>query len=293
LDDVIFVDAFRNTVIAIKNDNTLWMWGHDVRKAFTNDFVTSPILIMNNIQKAVVGDSCVIILDNNNQVYGFGRFSFLGLGDRGPSAWTEIPQLILSDIKDIVATRQSMFALNHDSELFGWGVHGYRELDGAGGFLGIGINESWIYSPVLIHNNVKKIFSGYMFIDNDDSLWICGSIASTYGFRSTVDGQGRSTGGMIIDSTMIVYGNSPVKILENVILACGSGFHNMAVDKDGNLYTWGNNHFGQLGNGTVSIFGIKYIDNWTGEETNPGEGERSIPFFYDNSVLTPSKINIF
>jgi alpha-tubulin suppressor-like RCC1 family protein len=61
----------------------------------------------------------------------------------------------------------------------------------------------------------------------------------------------------------------------------------MVVDKKGNLYTWGNNQFGQLGNGKASIFGMIY-DN----DDNDDEGYFS--FLQDNSVINPTIIaNLF
>jgi alpha-tubulin suppressor-like RCC1 family protein len=299
LDDVVYVAACWNTAIAIKKDNSLWMWGSDVRRSvIENICLLSPVFIMNNVKKAVVGNNCVLILDNNNQLYGFGKVSYLGINEKDPNKTIASPQLILKNIKDVVATSQTIYALDYNSTLYGWGVHGFRERDGNGGYLGIGTNEFWIYSPRVIQKNVKKIFSGYMFIDNNDSLWICGSIDVSYALRKTVDGQGQFTGSYDskTDSTWekvqdILYGKKPVKIMDNIVLACGGRYHKMAVDKDENLFTWGNNEFGQLGNGTASIYKIiKYLDDFSGEETKPGEGSPLVTLIQDNTVIEPTKI---
>jgi len=297
MDDVIYVNAYSSTAIAIKKDNTLWMWGNDIRIfqiGRNNNYLTTPVMIMENIKKAVLANSSLIILDNENRLYGIGNVSYLGINDTERNKSVSTPQFIMDNIIDISACRQTIYALDNNSQLFGWGVHGFRAFDGTGGYLGNDSNESWIYSPVLITDDVKKIFSGYMFLKNDDSLWINGSISGAFYYRTTTDGQGQYTGGEIMDSTMIVYGNVPFFLMDNALLASGSGFHNMAVDKNGNLYTWGNNQFGELGNGKAAVYEIKYSNIFTGEETKPGEGESWPTIIQSNNVLVPTIIdNLF
>lgn len=42
---------------------------------------------------------------------------------------------------------------------------------------------------------------------------------------------------------------TPVKVMENVVSVSTSGSHTAAITKDGSLYMWGSNNYGQLGNG--------------------------------------------
>jgi len=55
---------------------------------------------------------------------------------------------------------------------------------------------------------------------------------------------------------------SPVKVLDNIEAVSFGSHHVVALTKDGNIYTWGDNDEGQLGDGT------------------------------DNSSYTPVKVNI-
>ena len=297
MDDVVYVNAYQNTAIAIKKDKTLWLWGSDIRTfrhGLDNNNLTSPVKIMDNIKKAVLADSSIIILDNRNRLYGMGNVAYLGINDTERNKYVSTPQFILNKVRDVAACSQTIYALRQNSELYGWGVNGFWAFDGSGGYIGNGSEESWIYSPVLITKKVKRIFSGYMFIKNDNSLWICGSIPGTFDYRTTVNGQGQYTGGSIMDSAMITYGNRPFKILNNAIFASGSGFHSMAIDKNGNLYTWGNNQFGQLGNGTSAVYEIAYANIFTGEETKPDEGEPWPTLMQSNNVLVPTIVdNLF
>lgn len=281
MDNVVYADACRNTALAIKKDKTLWIWGNDVRGlniARDGNDLLSPVLLMKNVKKAVAGYSCIIILDNNNRVYGIGKASDLGINNSDPNRYIPVPVLIMNSIKDIASGGQQSFALDFNSALYGWGANGRH------GSVGSGSSEWWVYSPELVSENVKKVFSRNMLVKNDNSLWVWGGISSTYSFRATVEGQGVDTGGTIIDTNMIVYGNKPVKIMDNALLACGNSFHCLAADKTGNLFSWGNNQFGELGNGKQSIFGMDLIDG-IGEYE-----EYDYSFREDNSVLFPAII---
>ena len=265
LDNVVYIHAGSFAAVAVKSDNTLWVWGGA-------DFTEKPVMIMNNVLKAVVVESSIIILDNEHQLFGIGHVRNLGIDDRRPNERIDSPVFIMNGIKDISAGRQSILALSYDSRLFGWGVIPCS----SGRF-----NSRRAFLPELISDDVKKIFSENMFIRNDYSLWISGRISSTISLRTTIDGHGFDNGGAIIDFQMIQYGYRPVKLLNNIILACSSGFHKMAVDKFGNLFTWGNNQFGQLGNGEVSILGF----------SNDFE---HFFFLQDNSVKNPTIVsNLF
>ena len=69
-----------------------------------------------------------------------------------------------------------------------------------------------------------------------------------------------------------------------MIYACGTNSYVMAIDKEGNLFTWGCNAFGKLGNGKVSTFKVIGTCEWDFQHV----------FDQDNSVLIPTKImNVF
>ena len=68
---------------------------------------------------------------------------------------------------------------------------------------------------------------------------------------------GRNDKGQLgINNSAVAYRDYPVQVvnkdgdaIENIVFIAAGQFHAAAIDKDGNMYTWGYNEFGQIGNG--------------------------------------------
>jgi len=85
-----------------------------------------------------------------------------------------------------------------------------------------------------------------MAIQSDGSLWAWGE-----------NGWGQLGNGTLTEQ------HTPVMIMENVVAVSAGGSihvrrditaaHTMAVQADGSLWAWGNNRWGQLGNGTTTV----------------------------------------
>jgi len=231
MENVSCVYANNDAAFAITNDNNLWAWGENKR--------TRPKKINKNysINKVIIVSNIIYILDNDNCVYELNKI-----------------QPILTDIEDITSGNGVAFALNFNGELYGWGFN-------SEGGLGIGDSEFYVYPPQKISDDVKTVCPGGMFIKNDDSLWIWGVLHQHIAFRFTEsDGHvDNRYGGILIHELGYIanYGNKPVKILENIV-AASKKHHCLAVDKNGYLYSWGGNQFGQLGTGKASV--IEWIN---------------------------------
>lgn len=52
-------------------------------------------------------------------------------------------------------------------------------------------------------------------------------------------------------NTVLRAGNVPVKIMDNVASVYLGGYHSAAMTSRGDLYIWGENHFGEPGDGTT------------------------------------------
>ena len=103
--------------------------------------------------------------------------------------------------------------------------------------------------PSIVANNFFKISLGYyhtLALKNDGSFWVWGS--NTYGQL----GDGTMT--TYDDEWNIIDNNdksTPKKIMDDVAQISAGDFHTMAIKNDGSLWVWGDNVYGQLGDGTT------------------------------------------
>ncbi|KAF4441583.1 hypothetical protein F53441_11987 [Fusarium austroafricanum] len=137
----------------------------------------------------------------------------------------------------IVASDSASFALTEDGRVYGWGT--FRSSDGILGFSETVKVQS---TPLLIKDlkNIKALAAGsnhILALDHKGNVvaWGCG--------------QQNQLGRRIIErnkmSSLIPQG---VGLPRGKIakIACGS-YHSFAIDKDGQVYGWGLNNFGEIG----------------------------------------------
>ncbi|MCL2518166.1 MAG: hypothetical protein FWF15_06340 [Oscillospiraceae bacterium] len=239
MDDVLYVDSSYNynmpQTFIIKTDNTLWFAGPI---GFLNEgtFYSEPVCLYENVKKAVFDDSWptgIVILTTDNRLISYAP----EVMNSNNFIFKEITGL--NNVVDISAGAEQVYTLNTSGEVYGWGANGYEGRLGAMGDI------YWIDEPIFIAADIKKILHGQMFITNENTLLVWGTIYWAYDSRTT---QGQVGAG--ITDELIVYGKTPVEILNNIAIADGRRFHFIAVNNDGIVYTWGNNFYGQLGNGT-------------------------------------------
>ena len=271
MDDVIFTDAGRNFAIAITGDGTLWRWGYDITGTEWDDLVgtwehsTKPVLVAKNVKMAAAGGGHILFLAQDNRLFGIGKTSNLGTGNTDPNKHEKKPILIMENVRSAAAGSQTAFALTLDDELYGWGPNT------SDGLVGSGSDEFWIHDPELVMKDVQAVFPGGMLLKKDNSLWTWGCINGSVAFRHTSpEGVPHDSGGMMLDPPIVEYGNKPVKVMDNVLTAHSNDQdHILVVDREYNLYTWGDNQFGQLGTGLVNTYEIIHHEDSGGyAETN-------------------------
>ncbi|CAJ0547514.1 Ff.00g042680.m01.CDS01 [Fusarium sp. VM40] len=170
----------------------------------------------------------------------------------------------------VVASDSASFALTEDGRVYGWGT--FRSSDGILGFSETVKIQS---TPALIRDlkNIKSLAAGsnhILALDHKGNVvaWGCG--------------QQNQLGRRIIErnkmSSLIPQGvGLPRGKIAKV--ACGS-YHSFAIDKEGQVYGWGLNNFGEIGvesnageDDAVILRPAKltYLDDYTITEIDGGE----------------------
>ncbi|MCL1793885.1 MAG: hypothetical protein FWG34_08445, partial [Oscillospiraceae bacterium] len=198
---------------AIKSDGSLWAWGD------------------NSVGQ--LGDGTVTTYDYDDylNVIGFENNNKL------------TPTHIMDNVAQVSAGAGYTMVIKSDGSLWAWGENGF-------GRIGDGTTTDG-YEPVHIMDNVAQVSAGEyhtMAIKTDGSLWALGN--NDYGQI----GDGTAS---IFNPTMGItikydYKSTPVHIMDNVAQVSAGEYHTMAIKTDGSLWAWGNNDYGQIGDGTTT-----------------------------------------
>lgn len=135
----------------------------------------------------------------------------------------------LNDVKQIDGGGYSGYALQADGTVWAWG--------GAFTSLGNGYEQP-VFSPVEMSiNHVKQLSGGYrhsLMLKEDGTVWAVG------GNEHGQLGNGEQS----TDLTVI-----PIQVegLHDIIAVAAGDDHSLALSKEGTVWAWGSNEFGQLG----------------------------------------------
>ncbi|NOU67511.1 hypothetical protein GC096_26060 [Paenibacillus sp. LMG 31461] len=261
------------STFAIKKDGTLWAWGKNTLGILGDGTTTDrkePVQVKNltGISQVSAGDKHIIALKNDGTVWAWGKNDYCQLGNSNCSLGQLIPVQIpnLNGVVSISARGLHSIAVKSDGTVWTWGID-YRKDDyefqymkqssptqvpqlsgvveaSAGGldFKVLKNNGTvWIWGadisilPILV-NGLDGIValagddSYYAFaIKSDGTLWKFKRLSSTQGFQ-----------------TVQVVG------LNDIVSAHIGQSSSLAVSRDGSIWSWGTNAYGELGNGTQS-----------------------------------------
>lgn len=196
---------------------------------------------------------------------------------------TTIPSIVSSGVKCVSSGNNHSLILSEDGNLWATGGNDYGQL---GEWTNVQRN-----SPVkILSEEVKSISAGYkisLFIKNDRSLWGAGNniagqlgdgtLTSRFGPIKIMDEVEAASASpydlfvMIIDSNGTLWASGdegsigflfpgapfhmisrPLQVMKEVRAVSAGNRHTMAIKKDGSLWAFGSNNYGQLGNGTTN-----------------------------------------
>lgn len=246
-----YVSCGDDYTLAIKADGSLWGWGYNGYITLGNNssaYSTVPVRAGtdNDWAKVAAGAAHAIALKADGTLWGWGTnfYGVLGNGtspDVGdPGYFTYAPQQIgtAADWKYISAGMFNSAAIKNNNTLWVWGQN-YLGTIGNGTTAPVLVPQQAAAGEWLSVAFQKEIFSGnIMALRQDGTLWMSGSNG---------DGQlGNGTAANTTTLTQIALGGPVLHAALGGTWVIASLSNEMAV--------WGNNDYGQLGNGSQTSY---------------------------------------
>lgn len=220
--NVLYADACDTLCACVTKDGQCFVWGNGA----------DAVLISENAVKCAVGTDFALVYTDDQKVYEY---------QAGES------KLMLENVKEISASGESRYALAEDGSLCAWGAAA------SDGRLLMSGSTKYVSAPEKVYEGSDILslhagltLSGFLTNANELSLW-----GTLYSYAAALDEEG-NTQAVLIDGTLLSYGNKPIRLYENVLdIAIGDAFIALLFES-GDVYTWGSNDFGQLGNGNYT-----------------------------------------
>ena len=254
--------------VALDDNGKVYTWGSNVGGQLgngTENDSSVPICISDtensvlkgkNIKNISVNGNTVCALDDNGKVYIWGENNYGQLGN-GTTTNSSVP-ICISDtensvlkgknIKNISANGYTVCAIDDNGKVYTWGENERGQLgNGTKNDSSVPICISDTENSVLKGKNIKNISvngNTVCALDDNGKVYIWGE--NNYGQL----GNGTTTN----SSVPICISDTENSVLKgkNIKNISANGYTVCAIDDNGKVYTWGENNYGQLGNGTTT-----------------------------------------
>lgn len=246
----------------IKNDNTAWVFG-----GYNSGFTSTPTQVLTNVKFLNGGASHIVFVKNDGTVWGAGQNvkGQLGNGTTSPSFSPVTVPVQMTGINNAVRA----VALNDDSYAATIILLNDSTVKLTGGYQWFSPNDNHI--PVTVPGlskivDIKGCASVALALNTFGEVYVFGrEYSSTPGTL----GLGAYTG-LYTPPTKLTFpaGAAPIIALS----AKNDGFCTFALDETGNVYGWGFNYYGNIGNGantniyTPTLIATNVIDIFAGED---------------------------
>ncbi len=231
--------------LAIKNDGKVWAWGSNAYGQLGNgstisSYVHVPVNHLENVITIAAGNSHSLAVKNDGTIWAWGDNSNGQLGNGITMNSCSIPKQVpeLKNVVAVAAGYQYSLALTEDGKVWAWGINQF-------GQLGDGTLDLKRSTPKQVANldTVIAISAGAehcLALRKDGTVWAWGN----------------NLFGALGNSSTGLTSRIPVQVMKltNVIAIAGGRYHSLALKKDGTVWAWGDNGYGQAGQGSkISI----------------------------------------
>ncbi|MEI7917846.1 MAG: prepilin-type N-terminal cleavage/methylation domain-containing protein [Candidatus Saccharibacteria bacterium] len=246
---------------AVASDNLAYCWGHgNSGQLGNNTIVDSLVPVAVNTAGVLSGktvlslsagvqDTCAVASDNLAYCWGSNQYGILGDGTNNlssvPVAANTSGVLSGKTINSITASYYHSCVIASDNQVYCWGSNWYGELG----------NNSTADSWVPVATSTTGALSGKTVISIANSTFDTCAIASdfkVYCWGGADYGQlGNST--FTQSNVPVVVSNTSNFTNQSIIsISATDSIHACALAFDNNIYCWGSNIYGELGNGSTT-----------------------------------------
>lgn len=262
LKNIVKCDSF-NHYIALDKDGVVWQWGSNAHSAFgtmTESYYSEPVKMFEDAADILIAGNSTLAIKKDGSLWSWGNKEVYGkiqkLKDDSQNG--RDPYKITDNVVKIKSFRSfNIGALKSDGSLLLWGNNDYGQI--GNGKIGDGVEDSDDLQFVPYKVNLKNVTDfaiGYGHVAalcEDGSLWTWGNNeAGQVGNGSNGDGTSAT-----IDCVV----KKPIKIMENVMYCDAFNNNTCAIDNQNSLYIWGDNTFGQCGDGTAGNIAVQQKTN--------------------------------
>ncbi len=242
------------TRIAIMENGDLYCWGYNyygqIGNGNSSNNQLTPFKVLSDVKYvSCSANYCISAITENGDLYCWGRNNYGEVGN-GSTITQTVPVKVLSDVKYVVHSSNyshssgysaSVSAIMENGDLYCWGYNNCGQ---------VGNNST------NIQRTPFKVLSGVKSVSYSDYYCISAITESGDLYCWGYNNHGQAGNGSTINQLI------PLKILSNIKLISYShadytSYYDYyscsisAITKNGDLYCWGYNSHGQVGNGTI------------------------------------------
>ena len=258
------ISAGADHVIALKSDGTVWNWGYNWGGSLGNNSTTqsnAPVQVLGaggagtltGVVSVAAGFDDSVALKGDGTVWTWGYNNYGELGNNTTTTSKTPVQVVgaggsgvLGGIVTISAGAYHTAALKSDGTVWAWGFNGNGQLGnntttnrafpaqvlGAGG---TGVLSGVVAISAGVHHTVA--------LKADGTLW-------AWGYNAFGELGNNTTGSSSTPVQVLGAGGSGT--FAGAIAVSAANDHTVALKSDGTVWAWGDNGYGELGNGTNS-----------------------------------------
>jgi len=257
----------------VTSDGLVYAWGDNTHGQLGNNGSSSssvPVQVYTNgvlsgkrITAIVSGQNHALALSADGKLFTWGWNNYGQLGNGTSVAFTNVPVAV--DMTGVLAGKTVValgvgnmhsLAVTADGKVFAWGLGGDGELG----------NGSTTNTAVPVAVNMSGALSGKTVVAVSGG-WQYSSALTSDGLVYTWGGGGNSQlGNGATASSLVPMAVSTSGVLSGkTIIGISSGeYHTLALSSEGQVYAWGPNNVGQLGNGTTTASSVPVAVSTTG-----------------------------